>query len=57
MNNIDNLNEDKGDKGGKKVSTKRAQLIKRMMKAYKKTKRSEKIDKLMNNADHWKGLE
>jgi hypothetical protein len=57
MNNFDNLNEDVGDKGRKKVSTKRAQLIKRMMKAYKKTKRSEKIDKLMNNADHWKGLE
>ena len=57
MNNIDNLNEDEGDKGRKKVSTKRAQLIKRMMKAYKKTKRSEKIDKLMNNADHWKGLQ
>ena len=33
------------------------QIIKRMVKAYKKNKREKKIDKLSNNKNHWKGLQ
>jgi inactivated superfamily I helicase len=31
--------------------------ISRMIKSYQKRKRKEKIDKLTNRDDHWKGLE
>ena len=33
------------------------QLIKRMVKAYRKNKRKEKIEKLASDEDHWKGLQ
>jgi len=33
------------------------QIIKRMIKAYKKNKREKKIEKLANNKNHWKGLQ
>ena len=33
------------------------QLIKRMVKAYRKNKRKEKIEKLANDENHWKGLQ
>ena len=36
---------------------KKADTIKRMLSAYKKRKREDKIDKLDNNPKLWKGLE
>ena len=32
-------------------------LLKRMMNAYRKKKREEKVEKLKNAPRHWKGLE
>jgi hypothetical protein len=34
----------------------REDLIDRMVKSYRKRKREQKIDKLLNSDDHWKGL-
>jgi len=34
----------------------REDLIDRMIKSYRKRKREQKIDKLLNSDDHWKGL-
>ena len=34
----------------------RERLMKRMVDAYKKRKRKEKIAKLVDNDNHWKGL-
>jgi len=36
---------------------KRIGTIRRMVDAYKKRKRQEKIDKLSNDSNHWSGLE
>lgn len=33
------------------------ELLKRMLKAYRKNKRAKKIEKLQRIASHWKGLE
>lgn len=32
-------------------------IIKRMARGYRKKKKVEKIEKLINNDDHWKGLQ
>ena len=32
-------------------------LLKRMLKAYQQNKRLKKIEKLKDNASHWKGLQ
>jgi len=54
MNNIqENVEEWKK----KKKPSSRADIIKRMVNAYRKRKRKEKIDKLQNRSDLWKGLE
>jgi len=42
------------DKNSKKKA--RDRLIKRMVDAYKKSKRKKKIEKLLDNDNHWKGL-
>ena len=44
--------------GNTQESTKRKRLdtIKRMVDAYNKRKRKEKVEKLMSNDNHWKGL-
>ena len=41
----------------KKTENNRAKLIDRMVSAYKKRKRTEKIEKLKDNPNHWKGLQ
>jgi len=35
---------------------KRLDTLKRMVDAYNKRKRKEKVEKLMSNDNHWKGL-
>lgn len=45
-----NINE------GKKKKIRGSGAIDRMLKAYKKRKRKQKIEKLLDNDDHWKGL-
>jgi len=35
---------------------KKLDTIKRMVDAYNKRKRKEKVEKLMSNDNHWKGL-
>ena len=40
----------------KKLNRKKADLVQRMVSAYKSRKRKEKIEKLMKNDNHWKGL-
>ena len=41
---------------GKRRSRK-LDIIKRMARGYRKKKRAGKIEKLMNNDGHWKGLQ
>ena len=45
-NQWDIWNEGKGREKG----------MKRMVDAYKKRKRKKKVEKLLDNEDHWKGL-
>ena len=54
MNNIQE--ESEGKKKRKKPSS-RADVVKRMLSAYKERKREAKIDKLQSRGDLWQGLE
>lgn len=51
---MDNENSslDEGKRGSKTYD-----IIKRMIKGHRKKKRAEKIEKLIDNDDHWKGLQ
>ena len=40
----------------KKLNRKKADLVQRMVSAYKSRKRRAKIEKLMKNDNHWRGL-
>ncbi len=48
----DNSSLNEGKRRSRKLD-----IIKRMVKGYRKKKRAEKIEKLMNDEDHWKGLQ
>ena len=48
----DNSSLNKGKRRSRKLD-----IIKRMVRGYRKKKRAEKIEKLMNNDGHWKGLQ
>ena len=53
--NVNNrVNEDSESRVPKKGG--RSDTLRRMINAYKRRKREEKIEKLLNNKDHWKGL-
>jgi hypothetical protein len=49
---MDDMSENRQRQG----SSSKFDTIKRMMSAYKKRKRKEKIEKLMSKDNHWKGL-
>jgi len=55
MDNI-NLYED-SEGGSKNKKTSKADVVKRMVASYRRRKREEKIQKLVDNGDHWRGLE
>ena len=48
----DNSSLNEGKRRSRKLD-----IIKRMVRGYRKKKRAEKIEKLMNDEDHWKGLQ
>ena len=48
----DNSSLNEGKRRSRKLD-----IIKRMIRGYRKKKRAEKIEKLMNDEDHWKGLQ
>jgi len=52
---MENYSEDTEANKQKKPS-RRSDVIKRMMSAYKKKKRKEKIEKLVGDDNHWSGL-
>ena len=41
----------------KNASKSKADVVKRMVASYRRRKREEKIQKLVDNGDHWRGLE
>lgn len=53
---MNNIQEDSEGKKKKKPSS-RADVVKRMLNAYKERKREAKIDKLQSRSDLWQGLE
>ena len=52
---MNNIQED--SEGKKKKPSSRADVVKRMLNAYKEREREEKIDKLQSRSDLWQGLE
>ena len=54
----DNPNDDDNSSINEEKRRKRKlDIIKRMIKGYRKKKRAEKIEKLLGNDTHWKGLQ
>lgn len=53
---MNNIQED-SEEGKKKKPSSRADVVKRMLNAYKERKREAKINKLQSRSDLWKGLE
>jgi hypothetical protein len=53
---MEHIHEDGKDSGKKKKSSSKADIVKRMMNAYKRRKRDAKIAKLNSRDDLWKGL-
>jgi len=52
---MENYSEDTEANKSKKQS-RRSDIVKRMMSAYKKKKRADKIKKLEGDDQHWQGL-
>lgn len=52
---MENYSEDTESNKSKKQS-RRSDIVKRMMSAYKKKKRADKLKKLVGDEQHWSGL-
>ena len=54
---MSSIQEDSEGGNKKKKPSSRADIVKRMVAAHGKRKREDKINKLQNRSDLWKGLE
>ena len=50
-------NDDNSSINEEKRRKRKLDIIKRMIKGYRKKKRAEKIEKLLGNDTHWEGLQ
>ena len=50
-------NDDNSSINEEKRRKRKLDIVKRMIKGYRKKKRAEKIEKFLGNDTHWKGLQ